>query len=148
MNVGLLTLNFRKYDTAKEQFAAVLEIRPKDYDALIGLGIALRGLGDLDGAEANYKKAKDIDSKRGDAFFNLGVLFKDFRASKQSDLKAAQDAYRTAKDYFKQVAGSTAAQADKDEAKDNIADCDKVISQLDDVIKSMANSGGAGGGTP
>ena len=35
-----------------------LEIEPKNYEAIIGLGIAMRGLSDLDGAEAQYKKAE------------------------------------------------------------------------------------------
>ena len=55
------------------------------YTATIGLGIALRGLNDLDGAEAQYKKAQQIDPQRGDAYYNMGVLYKDFRANKTND---------------------------------------------------------------
>ena len=50
MNVGLITLGFRKYDAAREQFQKVLEIQPKNYDAVIGMGIAARGMNDLDAA--------------------------------------------------------------------------------------------------
>jgi tetratricopeptide (TPR) repeat protein len=82
INVGQVTLGFRKYDVAKEMFEKAIELAPKNYDAYIGLGIALRGLKDLDGAEAQYKKARDIDPRRGEAFYNLAVLYKDFRASK------------------------------------------------------------------
>ncbi|HTJ45348.1 MAG TPA: tetratricopeptide repeat protein [Kofleriaceae bacterium] len=141
MNVGLITLGFRKYDVAKDQFQHVLDLKSKDdeFDATIGLGIAQRGLGDLDGAEASYKQAMKVDSKRGESFYNLGVLYKDFRAAKQSDLKASQQAYMTARDYFKQFLDKTGSDADKAEAKDNIADCDKVIKQLDDFMKNMAN---------
>jgi len=139
MNVGLINLGFRKYDMAKDQFTKVIELEPKSYDALIGLGVAQRGLGDLDGSEASYKKAKDLDPKRGEAYFNLGVLYKDFRAAKQADLRASQTAYRTARDHFKDFLGKDAAGDDKDEAKANIADCDKVIKQLDEFIKATAN---------
>lgn len=134
-NVGFTTLGFRKYDSAKEQFSKVLELDSKDYEAHIGLGIALRGLGDMDGAESAYKKAKDVDPKRGDAYFNLGVLYKDFRAAKQSDLRASQQAYRTARDYFREFMGKTGAEADKNEAKGNIGDCEKLIAQLEEFIK-------------
>lgn len=134
-NVGFTTLGFRKYDTAKEQFAKVLELDSKDYEAHIGLGIALRGLGDMDGAESAYKKAKDVDPKRGDAYFNLGVLYKDFRAAKQSDLRASQQAYRTARDYFREFMGKSGTEADKSEAKGNIGDCEKLIAQLEEFIK-------------
>src|SRR4051812_46279427 len=89
VNVGLVTLGFRKYDLAKEMLSKVVELSPKHYDAYIGLGIALRGLKDLDGAEEQYKKAKDIDQKRGEAYYNLAVLYKDFRASKNTDIGAS-----------------------------------------------------------
>lgn len=135
LNVGFTTLGFRKYDTAKEQFSKVLDLDGKNYQARIGLGIALRGLGDMDGAEAEYKKAKDLDKERGEAFFNLGVLYKDFKASKQSDLRQSQAAYRTARDYFKEFLSKKGSEADKTEAKGNVSDCEKLISQLEEFIK-------------
>jgi tetratricopeptide (TPR) repeat protein len=135
LNVGFTTLGFRNYDTAKEQFSKVLDLDKNNYKARIGLGIALRGRGDMDGAEAEYKKAKDLDPKRGEAFFNLGVLYKDFRASKQSDLRASQQAYRTARDYFKEFLSKQGSEADRNEAKGNVSDCEKLIAQLEEFIK-------------
>ena len=38
MNVGETVLGFRKYDVAKDNFSKVLELQPKNYDAMIGLG--------------------------------------------------------------------------------------------------------------
>jgi tetratricopeptide (TPR) repeat protein len=144
-------LGFRKYDTAKDQFSKVLEQDAKNYKARNGLGIALRGLGDMDGAEAEYKKAKELEPKRGEAFFNLGVLYKDFKASKQSDLRASQQAYRTARDYFREFMTKQGAEADKNEAKGNIGDCEKLISQLEEFIKNQQNqppaAPAAGGGS-
>lgn len=139
MNVGLITLGFRKYDAAKEHFSEVLKLQSKNYDALIGLGVAQRGLNDLDGAEASYNKAKAADPKRGESYFNLGVLYKDFRAAKESDLRASQTAYRTARDYFKEYLNKDGNPDDDEEAKANIEDCDKVIKQLEDFIKASAN---------
>jgi len=140
MNVGLITLGFRKYDDAKEQFDQVLKLQGgKNYDALIGLGVAMRGLNDFDGAEAQYNKAKELDPKRGEAYFNLGVLYKDFRAAKETDLKASQNSYRKARDHFRDYLQKSGTDEDRDEAKANIEDCDKVIKQLDEFIKAQAN---------
>ena len=145
VNAGLLTLGFRKYDVAKEMFGKALEVAPKNYDAMIGLGIAQRGLGDLDGAEATYKKARDIDPKKGDAYYNLGVLYKDFRANKQTDpdpvkaLRGSQNMYKQAREFFNQFLDKDADASDKAEAKNNIADCDKVTKQLDNAITSLQN---------
>ncbi len=144
INAGLLTLNFRKYDTAKEHFAKAVELNPKSYDATIGLGVALRGLNDLDGSEAQYKKALSIDPSRGDAYYNLGVLYKDFRANKQNDpdqvqaLRKSVAVYKQAKEFFNQFLGKAASSADKNEAKENIKDCDKVVKQLEQFADALA----------
>lgn len=123
MNVGQVTLGFRKYDTARDMFSKVIELSPKNYDAYIGLGVALRGLKDLDGAEAQYNKAKDLDPKRGDAYYNLAILYKEFRSSKE-DFVAS---YKKAKDYFQQFLTMPGDQADKSEAKEQIAMIDKTV---------------------
>jgi Tfp pilus assembly protein PilF len=144
INAGLLTLNARKYDVAKEHFAKAVELDPKNYDATIGLGIALRGLNDLDGAEAAYKKAQSIDPQRGDAYFNLGVLYKDFRANKQNDpdqvqaLRKSVAVYKQAKEFFNQFLGKQGSSSDKNEAKENIKDCDKVVKQLEQFADQLA----------
>jgi tetratricopeptide (TPR) repeat protein len=146
INAGLLTLGFRKYDVAKDMFAKALEIAPKNYDAMIGLGVALRGLNDLDGAEAQYKKAMQLDARKGDSYYNLGVLYKDFRANKQNDpdpikaLRASQNVYKQAREFFNQFADKEGDASDKTEAKNNIADCDKVVKQLDNAITSLQNA--------
>lgn len=145
VNAGLLTLGFRKYDSAKELFSKAVELQNKHYDAVIGLGIALRGLKDFDGSEAQYKKARDIDPRRSDSYYNLGVLYKDFRANQQNDpdpikaLRASQAQYRQAKEFFGQALDKQGSAADKAEAKQNIGDCDKVIKQLDKAIASLAS---------
>jgi tetratricopeptide (TPR) repeat protein len=144
INAGLLTLGFRKYDTAKEHFSKAVELAPKNYDATIGLGVALRGLNDLDGAEQMYKKAQQIDPNRGDAYFNLGVLYKDFRANKQNDpdqiqaIRKSVAVYKQAKEFFNQFLNKQGSDADKQEAKENIKDCDKVIKQLEQFAENLA----------
>lgn len=139
INVGLVTLGFRKYDVAKEMFSKAIELSPKNYDAYIGLGIALRGLKDLEGAEAQYKKARDIDPKRGDAYYNLAVLYKDFRASKEPDLATSVATYRQAKEMFQQFLNMQADQSDKVEAREQIAVIDKTVAQIQNFMKAQAN---------
>jgi tetratricopeptide (TPR) repeat protein len=139
VNVGLVTLGFRKYDLAKDMFSKAIELDAKNYDAYIGLGIALRGLKDLDGAEAQYKKAREIDPKRGDAYYNLGVLYKDFRASKSSDLAASIGTYKQAKEQFQQFLTLQIEATDKAEAREQITLIDKTVVQIQSFLKSQAN---------
>lgn len=147
MNVGNLTLAFRKYDSAEEQFTKVLQLRSDSYDAMIGLGIAQRGLGKLEDAESSYKKAISMDSNKGAAYFNLGVLYKDFLANKSNDdLKKSQQAYQAARKNFETyVSKPDATSGGTAEAKDNIADCDKIIKQLDEVMQAQAQEAQGGG---
>ena len=139
LNAGQLNLGFRKYDVAKDLFSKALELAPKNYDAMIGLGFAQRGLNDFDGAEATYKKAIQIDGRKGDAYYNLGVLYKGFKATHSADLQQSITLYNTAKGYFQQFLDKDGDPADKTEAKNNIADCDKVTKQLQDFIKAQAS---------
>jgi tetratricopeptide (TPR) repeat protein len=139
VNVGLVTLGFRKYDLARDMLSKAIELAPDNYDAYIGLGIALRGLKDLDGAEAQYKKAKELDPKRGDAYYNLAVLYKDFRASKSADLGASIGTYKQAKDYFQQFLAMEADTPDKAEAKEQIALIDKTVTQIQNFMKAQAS---------
>ncbi|ACY15028.1 tetratricopeptide repeat protein [Haliangium ochraceum] len=138
VNVGNIALGFRKYEEAEAQFTQVLA-KEKLYEAQLGLGIAQRGLGKLSEAEDSYKKAIEMDGSQGAPYFNLGVLYKDFYANKASDLKESKQAYETARGHFKTYLSKGAESAEnKQEAEDNIADCDKIIKQLDEVIKATA----------
>lgn len=139
MNVGLITLGFRKYDTAKEHFSKVLELQPKSYDAVIGLGAALRGLKDLDGAEKQYNIAKGLDGRRGEAYYNLGVLYKDFKATKQ-EAQASIATYRTAQGYFRDFINKGGSAEDVAEAKEQVALIDKTVTQTEKFLKAMAQA--------
>lgn len=138
MNVGLTTLGFRNYTLAKEQFQEVIKIQPKNYDAVIGLGNALRGLNDFDAAEREFKKAMDIDRQRGEAFYNLGVLYKDFRATKQPP-KESLATYEIAKRYFQDFTTKQADQKDIAEAKEQVALINKTVAQTQKFLQSIAN---------
>jgi len=138
VNAGLILVQARKYGAAKELLAKAVELAPKNYDAMIALGFAQRGLNDLDGAEATYKKAIQVDPRQGDAYYNLGVLYKGFRATHQADIPSSIKMYQQAKSYFQQFLDKDGDAADKTEAKNNIADCDKVSKQLDEFMKQQA----------
>ena len=138
MNVGLTTLGFRNYALAKDQFTEVLKIQPKNYDALIGLGNALRGVNDFEGAEREYKKALDVDRKRGEAYYNLGVLYKDFRATKQPPQESIAT-YNVAKQYFQDFQSKQADPKDVAEAKEQVALITKTVTQTQKFLQTMAN---------
>jgi Flp pilus assembly protein TadD len=64
---------------------------PTNADLYLTLGVAYRGVGRLDDAEAAYKKALELDPADPSPHFNLGVLLGDFK----KDYDGAVDAFNT-----------------------------------------------------
>ncbi|MDD9933109.1 MAG: tetratricopeptide repeat protein [Myxococcales bacterium] len=108
MNYGRIALSYRAYDDAHGAFERALSLRPGSFDALVGLAVALRGLGKLDAAEARYAEARAKDGARPEPDFNLGVLYQDFRQSSREDLLRAREHFQA----FLQKAEGKAPYAD------------------------------------
>ena len=102
MNFGQLTLSFRGYQDAQGAFTQARRLQSDNYDATIGLGAAQRGLTQLDEAEASYRAAMALDARRPEAYFNLGLLYQDFKGGAVPDLRQATQFY----EQFTQRAGS------------------------------------------
>lgn len=89
MNYAFVNLGFRGFEQAQVAFRKALEMRPNDYDAHLGMALALRG--PITGAENDYDQrvaavqaeldaAKKIDPNRPDAYYNEGILTQEFKA--------------------------------------------------------------------
>ncbi|HEX4452594.1 MAG TPA: hypothetical protein VH143_17070, partial [Kofleriaceae bacterium] len=55
-------------------------------------------------------------------------------------LQASQGVYKQAREFFQQFLDKDATAADKQEAKNNLGDCEKVVKQLDSAILSLKNA--------
>lgn len=89
MNYAAVNLGFRGFEQANHAYKKALEMRPNDYDAHLGLALAIRG--PITGAEPNYDQlvaaaqaeldaAKKLDPNRPDAYYNEGILTQEFKA--------------------------------------------------------------------
>ncbi|MCB9627330.1 MAG: tetratricopeptide repeat protein [Sandaracinaceae bacterium] len=102
MNFGQITFSFRGYADARGAFSRALELRPNSYDAALGLGAALRGLNEVEQAEARYNAAIQLDANRPEAYYNLGILYHEYRGGTIPELERAKQYYQQ----FVQKAGS------------------------------------------
>ncbi len=124
MNRAAIALGFRGYKIAHISFTRVLKQQPKRVDAIVGLGVALRGLASTvapmrrDGfykkAAAQYKKALSINPNYGNAIYNLGHLYMDYVNDKDK-------AERWYKQYLAKPRKYTSRSARK-EAKEQISE--------------------------
>lgn len=130
MNIGAMALSFRDYEAGRQAFARVLEsadqLAPQTLiDAKLSYGVALRGSGRLDEAQAMYEEVLEADPDDIRALYNLGVLAQEAR----------QD-YGQALEYYEQFAarnpepGSALAE-----------DVSNRITTLTELIEILGDSG-------
>jgi tetratricopeptide (TPR) repeat protein len=139
MNLAAINLSFRGFDKAEGSYRKALEMHPNDYDAHLGLALALRGQID----EANYDKqvaavqteidaCKKIDPARPDAYFNEGILTQEYKAKFGGGCTDKGIAvYDQAKNVFQEFIEKATGKGEYDgavkKAKERIQDCDDTI---------------------
>ena len=131
MNLAALSLNNRDYVTAEESFRAVLKLQPKNFEASIGLGVALRGNKKIDEAETQYNSAKGLDPSQGASYFNLGLLYQEYKDGQKPSLQKAQEYYRQ---FLGHASGGTSDSL-KREAEKRIKDIDEIYVALAEAEK-------------
>jgi len=154
MNVGQIVLSSRNYDEAENQFREVLKLKKNDYAALVGLGVALRGQATvlrsagqadkfqqkIDDAESSYRAAIDADKNRADAYYNLGLLYKDYRTNDPDQSKNIAQ-YKKAKGFFQDyLTRADKADPKREDANGHVQDCDKYV----DILGKTAQDQGGG----
>jgi tetratricopeptide (TPR) repeat protein len=160
MNVAQIVLSSRNYDEAETQFREVLKQKKSDYAALVGLGVALRGQGTvmrsagqldkfqqkIDEAEKSYRAAIEVDRNRPDAYYNLGLLYKDYRTNDPDQTKNIVQ-YKKARDYFQEyLARADKGDSKRDEATGHLQDCDKYVDILGRALQDQGGSAPTAGG--
>lgn len=88
MNYASVNMMFRGFAQAEEAYRAVVALAPKDYDAHLGLALALRGQVEMSptpqkllaDSERLLVLAKSIDAKRPEAYFNHAILVEEYMA--------------------------------------------------------------------
>jgi Tfp pilus assembly protein PilF len=136
MNFAAVNLQFRGFQQAEEAYRAALQMRPNDYDAHLGLALALRGQIDdsnfdkmVKGASDELDAAKKIAPDRPETYYNEAILTQEYKA--KSGGKDAETALTAAKGLFStfiQKAGSNQDYADAvKRSKDRMGEIDQII---------------------
>jgi Tfp pilus assembly protein PilF len=94
MNYAAVNLSFRGFVEAEKAYREALKLIPGDYEALLGLALAVRGQVN----DANFDKyvaesqkyldeCKKVDGSRPEAYYNEAILTQEFRAKSSGDIK-------------------------------------------------------------
>jgi tetratricopeptide (TPR) repeat protein len=92
MNYAAVNLSFRGFSEAEKAYREALKLRPKEYEAFLGLALALRGQTN----DSNFEKytaeaqkyldeAKKISPDRPETYYNEAILTHEFRAKRAGD---------------------------------------------------------------
>ncbi len=141
MNYAAVNLSFRGFDQAQGAYERALKMRSGDYDAHLGLALALRGqITDVNyetqvaAVQAELDAAKKIDANRPDAFYNEGILTQEYKAKSGGDKNATVAKLKEAKAIFEtfiqKAAGKTEYDGAVKRSKERMEDIDGTIAFL------------------
>jgi len=142
MNYGEVNLSFRGFQPAEGAFRKAIAMRANDYDAHLGLALALRGQitdvnydTQLAAVQAELDACKKIDPQRPDAFYNEGILTQEFKAKagggKDQTKAALKQAIAILTDFTAKAQGKSEYDGALKKAKDRIQDANDIITFLD-----------------
>ncbi len=157
MNYAAVNLSFRGFGQAESAYKRALALpgHEKDYDAHLGLALALRG----QITDANYEAqvaavqsqldtCKSVDPSRPDAYFNEGILTQEYKAkagtSADATIASLEAAIASLTDFVAKAAGKPAYDGAVKRAEERIQDARDTISFLR-VPKLTPQAGAAPG---
>ena len=141
MNLAAINLSFRGFDKAEGAYRKALEMHPNDYDAHLGLALALRGQIDdsnydkqVRGGAGRARRLQEDRSGAPDAYFNEGILTQEYKAKGAGGTDKAIAVYQQAKQIFQTFMDKAAGKPEYDgavkKAKERMQDLDDTVTFL------------------
>ena len=144
LNIAMIALRFRDYATAEQSLQHALgnERHRENVVALLGLGVAQRGLRNFDAAEQTLLSAEKLDGADPRALYNLGILYHEHIAPIRSQVpKQGGDEgetefdgtpFRDAQAYFRRYAAKAGDRypTEAADARDRIANTDQLLEDV------------------
>ncbi len=136
MNFAAVNMQFRGFDKARDAYQAALRMRPTDYDAHLGLALALRGEINDSNFDANVKQAsaelaaaKAASPDRPETYYNEAILTQEYKAKAGGTADAELNNAKNLFGQFIQKAGSTP------EYQDAVKRSRERMTEIDQIIK-------------
>lgn len=92
MNYAAVNISFRGFAEAEKAYREAVKLRPDDYEAHLGLALALRGLIDdsnfdkqVAATQKELDECKRVDAARPEAYYNEAILTQEYKAKSGAD---------------------------------------------------------------
>ena len=145
MNLAAVNLSFRGFKTSEEEYRQALGMHGDDYDAHLGLALALRGQIDdtnydkqVAGAQSELDSCKKIDANRPDAYYNEGILTQEYKAKAGGDKTKVIATYNDAIKIFETFIGKASDKPEYKAAVDKSQERIKDMKQTIDFLNEPA----------
>ena len=151
MNYAAVNLSFRGFKEAQEAYTQALKMRADNYEAQLGLALAIRGQIEpstmrkgVTDAQAALERCKQLQPARPEAYFNEAILTQEFQiriANNEQDTIQILERASAMFDAFIQKAGAAPEFADAAKnSKDRQGDIIKMIQFLKEGIAAEASA--------
>ncbi len=141
MNYAAVNLSFRGFKEADSAYRQALKLHPKEYEAHLGLALALRGAVDDSNFDKNVADAqseldtcKKLAPDRPEAYYNEAILTQEYKAKGAQEsavpmLKKASEIYRT---FIDKAGSDDAFAAAVKRAKERTQDIDDTVKFIEE----------------
>ncbi len=143
MNIALIAIRFRDYQTAEESLKVAIKDRrqKKNVEAYLGLGVAQRGLRKYKDAEKSFQKALDVKKNDPRPLYNLGILYHEhIAATQEGDFDKGP--YNKAKEFYNKfvsrAGGKSKFKGQIDDAKNRVVAIDQLFKDIEEMKKLEA----------
>ena len=147
MNYAAVNLSFRGFQQAESAYRDALGIQPNDYEARLGLALAIRGQMDasnvdqkIESVRAELDKAKTVDGSRPEAYFNEAILIQEFEAKFAPGDKEKIGVYEKAIGVFDTFVDKAGSAPQYEEAVKNAKER---VSDMREMIRFFSETDGA-----
>ena len=152
MNLAAINLSFRGFDKAEAAYRKALEMHPNDYDAHLGLALALRGQIDdtnydqqVKAVQSELDTCKKLDGARPDSYFNEGILTQEYKAKNAGGTPQAIAVYQQAKQIFDTFLDKANGKSEYDGA---VKKSKERMQDIDDTVNFLQAGGPSTPSTP
>jgi tetratricopeptide (TPR) repeat protein len=136
MNYAAVNLSFRGFQQAEGAYRKALEIRANDYDAHLGLALALRGSIDDSTFDKNVReasdelgKAKQLAPDRPETYYNEAILTQEYKAKSGKGSNEAEllNAKKLFGDFVAKAGGAPEFADAIKRSRDRMTEIDQII---------------------